>query len=767
MTTIGNHRKSSAAAHRVPGPLPVRRWTRRIVTVSATSILTFGMAVASAAPALASGWSIQSTPDLSGPAQGAFDGVSCTGTACVAVGDYVDTADTQVPLVADWNGAAWAMQQGPALPGGGVLDGVSCTATACTAVGDYIDSSGTQLTLAEVWNGTSWSIQSTPTIAGASRSVLYDVSCTSPNACTAVGNYLNSSGTGQLLAEAWNGTAWTIEAITTPASGGDLTRVSCSSATACTALGQSSGTTLVERWNGNAWASQTLAVPTSGAAPELYGVTCTAANLCTGVGHWSRTYCKNGQPTCNCFKSPGCTTTQSTLAEDWNGSAWAIESTPGTGVLDGVSCPTATDCSAVGFGSGATVAEQWNGSSWSAQTIPNPGYGSGLQQVSCTAAAACIAVGNGNGAALAEGWNGTSWSIQAAPTPAGPATSRLSQVSCTAAAACTAVGSSTNASGTEVTLAEAWNGSSWLPQTTLNPAGATGSSLSGVSCFTTSSCTAVGAESTGGGNPPPDLALAEAWNGSSWSIQPTPSLGAGYDTVLSGVACTGATLCMSVGYDYYNQGPQDAVLAEQLNGSSWTLAPPQIPAGAYTSVLSSVSCATSAACTTVGTWDNNGVQQPLAEQWNGTAWAIQTSPVPAGALSSGLSSVSCATSTACMAVGVWSNNGVQQPLAEQWNGTAWVIQTVPTPTSASASYLSGVSCVTATDCTAVGHYTTTSVQDVTLAEQWDGATWTIQPTPNPPGGANSYLFSVSCTAATACTAVGSSANATLAERYSG
>ena len=81
----------------------------------------------SAAPALASGWSIQPTPDLSGPTQGAFDGVSCTGTACIAVGDYVDPSGAQQPLTEVLNGGAWTIQQTASLVGGGALQGVSCT----------------------------------------------------------------------------------------------------------------------------------------------------------------------------------------------------------------------------------------------------------------------------------------------------------------------------------------------------------------------------------------------------------------------------------------------------------------------------------------------------------------------------------------------------------------------------------------------------------------------------------------------------------------
>ena len=70
-------------------------------------------------------------------------------------------------------------------------------------------------------------------------------------------------------------------------------------------------------------------------------------------------------------------------------------------------------------------------------------------------------------------------------------------------------------------------------------------------------------------------------------------------------------------------------------------------------------------------------------------------------------------------------------------------------------FLTGVSCTSATVCTAVGNYTTTTTNKVTLAERWNGRTWKVQPTPIPPDAyQQSYLEGISCTAATKCTAVG-------------
>jgi hypothetical protein len=57
-------------------------------------------------------------------------------------------------------------------------------------------------------------------------------------------------------------------------------------------------------------------------------------------------------------------------------------------------------------------------------------------------------------------------------------------------------------------------------------------------------------------------------------------------------------------------------------------------------------------------------------------------------------------------------------LAEQWNGTSWSMLATPNPPGSIASYLSGVSCPTSQTCTAVGYYENTSNTDATLAERF-------------------------------------------------
>jgi hypothetical protein len=333
---------------------------------------------------------------------------------------------------------------------------------------------------------------------------------------------------------------------------------------------------------------------------------------------------------------------------------------------------------------------------WTIQPTRNPtgASQSTLSGVSCTSAAACTAVGNYKNSAgtvltLAEQWNGTKWTIQPTRNPTGASQSTLSGVSCTSASACTAVGNYVKSAGGNLTLAEGWNGTKWTIQSTSNPTGASQSTLSGVSCTSASACTAVGNYTNSAGRV---LTLAERWDGSAWTIQQTanPGVSTKYwvPNVLTGVSCTTSTACTAVGWDRLDGCSIfhcyiDATLAEGWDGASWTVQS-GLPGYRFPIpvALVGVSCSAAAACAAVGS--NNG--STLAAGWNGTTWATQSTPNPSGATSSDLASVSCASATECTAVG--QSGGT---LAEAWNGTTWTIQPTANPSAATSSRLNNVS----------------------------------------------------------------------------
>ena len=361
---------------------------------------------------------------------------------------------------------------------------------------------------------------------------------------------------------------------------------------------------------------------------------------------------------------------------------------------------------------GASVAGA--SATWTIQPTPAV-TDSGLQAVSCTSAASCTAVGRvgvSAQSALAEYWNGSSWAVQPTPSPSGAADSQLYAVSCTSASSCMGVGWYDDSSGTALTLAEHWNGSSWAVQATPSPSGASISELDGVRCTSPASCTAVGWYHDSAGH---DMTLAEYWNGTSWAVQATPDPSA-TNNALYAVSCRLAIRCTAVGY-YVRPHGGEQTLAERWNGTRWAVQPTNSPAGARLSYLDGISCATTTSCTAVGATDGSGsaTSVPLAEYWNGSSWAVQAVPRPGIAPYSYLAGVSCVTTANCTAAGTSMSGSLQSPtaLAEHWNGTTWALQATARP--AVNKTLDAVSCDRSGGCTAVGYYNATPTRQTIQA----------------------------------------------------
>jgi DNA-binding beta-propeller fold protein YncE len=206
----------------------------------------------------------------------------------------------------------------------------------------------------------------------------------------------------------------------------------------------------------------------------------------------------------------------------------------------------------------------------------------------------------------------------------------------------------------------------------------------------------------------------------------------------------------------------------------WNVQTTEEPAGAMSSWLNSVSCTASETCAAVGSYETStGVLQTLGKVETSGKWSLTSTPNPSEASSSWLADVSCTASNACTAVGNATVKGKKTPLVERWNGSSWSTQSVPIPAGAKWSNLSGVTCKASNDCIAVGYSETESETHTTLAERWNGTSWSVMSTPNVGGIAASELYSVSCASASDCWATGRSSNLTggmvaaLAEHWNG
>jgi hypothetical protein len=339
----------------------------------------------------------------------------------------------------------------------------------------------------------------------------------------------------------------------------------------------------------------------------------------------------------------------------------------------------------------------------------------------------------------------TTWTVESSLNPSSYG-NILDGVSCTSAAACMAVGWQVDPSGEfDQLLAEIWGGSTW--STVPVPNAFNGNRFDGVSCASPKMCMAVGEQDTNTGN----TTLAEIWDGSTWTIVPGPSLSSNSNELMD-VSCISSTACTGVGY------ANNDTLIETWNGTNWTVVPSPNASPGQGSLLIGVSCTSATACTAVGRYSENhtAILQTLIETWDGSTWTIVPSP-NATTLSNILSSVSCTSATACTAVGLYSqpaqSGSVYQTLIETWDGTSWTI--VPSPDANTLNnQLAGVSCASATACTAVGIYTTSAGTANNLVETWDGTNWTVVPVPNPSSDNGNALQDVSCTAPATCQAVG-------------
>lgn len=356
------------------------------------------------------------------------------------------------------------------------------------------------------------------------------------------------------------------------------------------------------------------------------------------------------------------------------------------------------------------------------------------------------------------------WASETLSGPGGNETG-LTGVSCTSTSFCMASGEYYDSFlERSVGTSYSWNGKSWLNRGSISLENIV---VRDVSCTSSSFCVIVGSH----GELEKEGTLALHWNGSEWKVVTTPNPGSSYPQMLESVSCTASNACTAVGW---KQGAGEAreSLAIRWNGTSWSAQTTPNP-GTTENLLNGTSCSSSTHCVAVGAKSSGGgTYTTLAMTWNGTTWTTQTSPNPTGALTSGAEAVSCTSSTACTAVGVYEASGnVPLAFAMRWNGSSWSMQSVKLPEKGNYGWLYGVSCSSGTFCMAVGPYEDLGVGAFPMAQKWDGTSWTAEKPPNPGTSSNS-LDSVSCVASNWCKAAGSYFNGEekltpFIEHYSG
>ena len=349
---------------------------------------------------------------------------------------------------------------------------------------------------------------------------LAGVSCPSVDSCVAVGNYM--SYINQMNSQHWDGEKWTTNPMAIPENSHEIIvqAVSCASEQSCVAVGyyntaaKDEGLPLIEHWDGTKWTAQKLVMPEGihhpaiNAAP-LMDVSCSSPKACMAVGSYS----KENHP-------------NRPLVYSWDGDDWTflpMTVPPESDYVffaSSVDCVSASWCMVVGGHSSQKrqwynqVAEVWNGKVWKIvrEDAPDPfNEATMLSDVSCPTTDHCAATTfntdlwlDKKGVPPIERWDGEKWTREELPKPVGANYAAPSRIVCTSTSACTAVGASWFKEGS-APAAFAWNGSTWSLQTTSEPTQAeegpiiSSGGLEGLSCVSTTTCTAVGWDRTQAG----------------------------------------------------------------------------------------------------------------------------------------------------------------------------------------------------------------------------------------------------------------------------
>lgn len=308
------------------------------------------------------------------------------------------------------------------------------------------------------------------------------------------------------------------------------------------------------------------------------------------------------------------------------------------------------------------------------------------------------------------------WKVVAAPSP-GIGSVALRGLDALGPRNIWAVGSKT-AQG--ATLAEHWNGSRWSVVSTPNKSGFT--QLEDVTAISSDNVWAVGFYVPSGGSHP--KTLIEHWNGTKWSVVPSPNPLNG-SNLLFGVDAVGVKNIWAVGGNNLEPSVGSKQITLQWNGSAWR----QRSGLSIASGLQDVAAIEATNVVAVGHTGTIGSSTPLIQRYNGSGWRS----VAPGTSSTGahLQAVSAKGPSAQWAVGQRSGSAALQTLTLRNTGSGW--QEVPGENSSSTlvNNLHGVITLSGNEAWAVGYHENGSFTRRTMVQHFVNGAWSIVPSPNP------------------------------------
>ncbi len=314
---------------------------------------------------------------------------------------------------------------------------------------------------------------------------------------------------------------------------------------------------------------------------------------------------------------------------------------------------------------------------WRAVRTPNPDpFNDLLTSISAVNASDIWSVGQ-----VAAHFDGVKWSAIPIVTAGDLGTFDLNGVAAFSATNAWAVGEYATG-GIEHTIIEHWDGVSWSQVS--SPQFQNGSIFTGISAVSSQSIYASGWFVNDASTL--ILPMVAHWSGASWSLLATPTPPS--DTFATKISALSDSDIWLVGYSLGQQFT-NRTFAMHFNGTSWTIVPtPNVGGG--DNKLSDVVAVAANDAWAVGSSDNGG-EQTLIEHWNGSAWSVVPSPNASPSLGNRLFGIGALSATSVWACGSFfdpdgSNN--QSPLIAHWDGMQWTLS--PTAPLGNSDTLFGV-----------------------------------------------------------------------------
>ncbi len=476
---------------------------------------------------------------------------------------------------------------------------VSCiNSTTCVIAG--LNSSSSPEAFETSNFGSSW----TQILLPSSLGEITGFSCATNSECALVGNSVSSTATAEFI----NLTQQTVESVNVPSGIQTLNSVNCQlngTATECVSVGQLANyqPAIILSSNLGNYSMQS----TSSNSGLLESVSCSTTDFCGAIGKSGEsnglfsTY-SNGTAeftnvsdsldnfnSLDCVNSTFCAATSTDqnagsslfFSTDFGGTYSQVLSEPGGVIVNGLSCPSSSECYVALNNTGTPNLIIVTNPSLTVTNIVLPSNIASISSLSCYSNSGCELIGSTTSAQpfiYLTSDSGTTWTQSSIPT----SQATLTAISCLSNGNCSAIGTSITGTPTEIYSSNA--GTSYsdgsIPTTALN--------LTSIDCFSTGSCIIIGEDQAGN----PFIAVS-ADSGTTYTLASiAPS-----NNILKSISCNvdaSGNLCVITALVPSNNS--SFVYESNNSGANWIQL--NQPAGNYP--LNTVSCISSSVCLLTG-----------------------------------------------------------------------------------------------------------------------------------------------------------------------